>query len=320
MYSNLQKSILKTVAYFHVFEYPITFSELYRFLRSKERVSRQAVVHALATLESGIDKQGKYYFLKGNEQLVKLREGRFRESAKKLKKTYPLLLFLSKLPTVLLLGISGSLSMKNAEKSDDIDIFIITRKNSLWITRFLIVTVLILLRKKRSKNTKHAQDAICPNMFLSADSLAFPVTRRELFLAHEILQLHIVTDKNGTYNAFLQANEWIQDFLPNIVLPRSFQRNVSKVGFVYARALSNLLNIFEMFFFALQYLVMKKSITGEIVTKTRAEFHPDSKNSFILKKYSTYYRKIVEEMYNSSKNSELFKENQSSISRLDNVL
>src|SRR6185312_7622187 len=119
------------------------------------------------------------------------------------------------IPTIEFAGLSGSLAMHNAEKDADIDIFIITRPNTLWLTRFLILSLLQLKGKRRAPGKKHAKDTICVNMLLDTKHMAFPKNKRNIYTAHEIIQMKPLLIRNNTYNEFLHKNKWIINFLPH---------------------------------------------------------------------------------------------------------
>jgi len=145
--SGLKKAILKTLAYADVFDYPLLKKEIWRFL-IKERKEGE-----LKTEEEGKgfswelkelikkslckEKKG-FYFLPGREKIINLRKRRQKYSEKKIKIAEKIALILRKIPWVKMVGVTGALAMRNAEKKDDIDLLIIAVKNRLWLTRFLL--------------------------------------------------------------------------------------------------------------------------------------------------------------------------------------
>ena len=42
-----------------------------------------------------------------------------------------------------------------------------------------------------------------------------PEKEQDLFSAHEVCQMKLVWEKERTYQKFLKANQWSQEFLPN---------------------------------------------------------------------------------------------------------
>jgi hypothetical protein len=112
--------------------------------------------------------------------------------------------FLYKFPFVRGIGISGSLSKNFAEPDSDIDFFIITRANRLWIAR----TCMHLLKKLSFLTGR--QHWYCMNYYIDEEALA--IEEQNIFTATEIVTLlpvHGMAD-------FFKANEWTGWYFPNI--------------------------------------------------------------------------------------------------------
>lgn len=288
--NNLTRDIFKTICYADIFDYPLTKTELYRFLISKEKVSKKDFFKILDT-QFGLGKYGSYYFLNGKKSLVTERRKRGIESRKKIEKARRIAGLISFLPWVKFVGLSGSLSMNNSRKHDDIDLFIITSKKRLWTTRLLIVVFLVLLSEKRKRNDLLGRDKICLNMLLSEDAISMPKKLRNLFTAHEVVQVKPLFNKDNTYEKFLDANRWTREFLPNATQYVSdvFSNTQEQTSF------SNmLLNAVEVLLFGLQYLYMRSNITSEVVTNSVARFHPKDMKGYVLSLYKLKCKAIFE--------------------------
>lgn len=118
-------------------------------------------------------------------------------------------------PFVRYMGISGSLSMKNTSSSGDIDLFVITSKNTVWITRF----VLLLYKKIFSLLNPEIGQKFCFNLFFSEKGLQIPPKKHTEYSGHELLQLKHIVSKNQTYELLLTQNSWIKQIFPNMSLP-----------------------------------------------------------------------------------------------------
>jgi len=79
----MRKTILKTLAYADIFDYPLTAREIWEFLIGNTEAGIQAVRKHLMILadskhlpagKAGIYTNGELYFLKGREELVKIRK------------------------------------------------------------------------------------------------------------------------------------------------------------------------------------------------------------------------------------------------------
>lgn len=210
----MKKTILSTLAYADIFDYPLKEKEIYRFLISDIRYQILDISKGLKELPE-VSQKNNFYFLKEREQLVLLRKKRERWSKEKLKIAQKVANWLKIIPTIKMVAVTGALAMENSNKNDDIDLLIITSKNRLWLTRFLTVILLELVAKRRHPADKEVKDKICLNMFLDEGHLKVPEKEQDLFSAHEVCQLKVLWDKNGIYQKFLKANLWSKKYLAN---------------------------------------------------------------------------------------------------------
>lgn len=157
---------------------------------------------------------------------------------------------LKKIPTIEAIFLTGSAAAKNAKKNADADLMIVTSPNTLWLTRALVYILLKMLKKFKNP--------ICPNIFLDKNHLE--IKNRNIFTAHEILQVKCLYDKNAVSRKWLTANEWVKEYLP---LP------------------------FEMLAFVISYLYQKPKQTNEKLGWGYAFFHPNELSEKVLKKFET---------------------------------
>src|SRR5262245_55354584 len=132
---NLQDSILKVLAYFDVFNYPVTLEEIKFFLDQKVNDDDLTL-----NIQQLLDKQliwkyGEFYILKNEFSLVERRVKGNKYAIKRLKQAKKISAILVHFPFVRGIGISGSLSKNFAYEGSDLDFFIITAKDRLWIAR-----------------------------------------------------------------------------------------------------------------------------------------------------------------------------------------
>ncbi len=224
----MEQAILKTLIYADIFDYPLKEHEIHKWLIDRRATLRQ-VEKALEKLRvKGKAKRVKdYYFLPGREILVAKRVRRQTPSKKLLKKAGLLTQILKLIPWVKLVGISGGLAMKNADKKDDIDLILITSKNRLWISRLFALGLLSLLgqRRKKGDQGKKIAGKLCSNILLEISRLE--QTNKDIFVAHEVLQMKVLWQREDisfpkensptVYSKFLENNNWAFKFLPNWV-------------------------------------------------------------------------------------------------------
>jgi predicted nucleotidyltransferase len=214
----------------------------------------------------------------------KLRLQREKYSQKKLKIAKKASELISKIPTVLFVGITGSLAMMNADKNSDIDLMIITKKNTLWVTRIMVYLVLRIMNYElRNPNTKKEKDKLCMNLWLDEQDLIWDKRDRNIYTAHEIAQIIPLVNKNNIYEKFLYLNRWILNYWPKAVKIRGY---LEKMMSPDSSLLSSFLHILNIVCFKLQHLYMKPKMTREIVAPTHAIFHPNNWGEVVIKKLS----------------------------------
>lgn len=217
--NDLQKAILKTLAYADVFDYPLTLKEIQLFLIAspEENYSLKEIEKEInkPELHSLIDSQKNYFFLKNRQEIISLRQKRSFYSSQKLHLAKKTANWLKLIPFIKMVGITGNLAMNNADENDDIDLLIITGGKRLWLTRLLTIFLIELVSKRRRPGDKEVKDKICLNMFLDEEHLALPKNERNLFTAHEVYQLKILWQRKDIYQKFLKENQWCKNFLPN---------------------------------------------------------------------------------------------------------
>jgi len=137
------------------------------------------------------------------------------------------------------------------------------------------------LRVKRLNSDFSAPNKVCPNMFVTRESLSIDATRRNLFSARELAQVKILYDKNNTARHLLSDNTWIKNFLPNIKIYSTKNIEGRRRKF---------LSLIDRFFFILQFAYMSGRITKEEIRPNVARFHPGDVMGGILALYEVRIR------------------------------
>ena len=196
-------SILRLLAYFDIFQYPLTKNEIRQFLPElfSEAKLDDMLQHML--INETIFLHDDFYSLQNNPLLAyRRKEGNLR--AKKLiPKAYTIGRFLFRFPFVRAIGISGSLSKNFADEKADIDFFIITKANRLWIAR-----TIMHLFKKLTFITGH-QHYFCMNYYIDEEALL--IEDQNIFTAIEIGPCcrYVV---NELHDNFFEINNWACKF------------------------------------------------------------------------------------------------------------
>jgi hypothetical protein len=209
MQVSLERSVLKVLAYFDMFNYPLLKEEVHFFL--DHEVVIEDVESALQQLMSArcIYRHGEFYSLNHDRSLVTRRLKGNHHARNLLTTAYKVSALLYRFPFVRGIGISGSLSKNFADEQADIDFFIITKANRLWIAR----TLMHLFKKFTFLVGR--QHWFCMNYYV--DEEAMMIEERNIFTATELITLMPVAG-NGTLDDFFHVNAWALDYFPNASL------------------------------------------------------------------------------------------------------
>jgi hypothetical protein len=210
--NDCELAIIKVVAYYDVFNYPLTKKEILENLGD-------LVVDSIfeSSLNSLIQKkvlrtQDDFYFahqfdikyikqrMEAN-QLAQLMLPLARKYSERI----------SKFPFLKGVFISGGLSKNYFHQHSDIDYFIITTKNRLWLCRTIFILYYKLLSKKK-------KEFFCLNYFISEADLTIP--DRNQFVATEIATLLPMVN-HDLYIQFLQTNDWYTSYFPQMPIRSS---------------------------------------------------------------------------------------------------
>ncbi len=210
LFSKVELSILQTLVYFDIFDYPLHKEEIARF--SDSPITGDILDKCLDSLEEKgrIFQFHGFYSLQNNPLLVHRRTQGNEKAKELLIKANKAGRFLYRFPFVRGVGVSGSLSKNFAGEKADIDFFIITKANRLWLAR----TFMHLFKKLTFlTGTQHYY---CMNYYV--DETALQIQEQNIFTAMEIRTLLPVAGQ-VTLEQFFSINNWADDYLP-ACLPR----------------------------------------------------------------------------------------------------
>lgn len=238
---DLEKSILATICYFDIFDYPLILVEIWKWLyvypepenlRTEEPIRMLDVQEALEKseyLKQRMETKNGFYFLRGRTGLVKKRMERYNIAERKYKKALKIIKILRLIPYVKMIAICNTLAYSNARDESDIDLFIICEKSHLWKSRFLISGFLKLFNLRPT--ALETKDKICASFFLSEDNLNIRnlSIADDIYLKYWLTQVYPVCD-NGIYQKFLSVNDWIKNDIPNFFPVQPTLRRQLKPG------------------------------------------------------------------------------------------
>ncbi|MFM9840620.1 MAG: hypothetical protein ACKVOQ_20295 [Cyclobacteriaceae bacterium] len=210
-HTPLSKSIFKTLLYFDIFQYPLTAAEIFKHLPTNHvspdqvsieltRLSNQSILYSISD----------FFSVQNNQALGSRRIKGNQLALQHLTLVKKKSLFISKFPFVRAVMASGSLSKDYMDEHSDLDFFVITQPNRLWIARMILV-----LYKKIFLFNSHKY--FCINYYLDENHLE--IEEKNIFTATELATLIPLYGKEY-YHQLMIANEWLKNYLPNHA-PRS---------------------------------------------------------------------------------------------------
>lgn len=202
-----QEEILKIIAFYDIFSFPLTILEIKKSLFFTTTLSELEIILEEDFLNSKLENKNGFYFLRGRAEIIKSRNRRYNYSLKKIKTAKFFARIFAKLPFVLGVYLVNSIGPYNLREASDIDFFIITKNKRIWLSRFFCAGLMKLLNKRPNQKTK--KDKICLSFYLSEDNLnlqGLKIKSADPYFDFWERNLLLLEDKNNINQKFLQAN------------------------------------------------------------------------------------------------------------------
>lgn len=214
--NELEKSILKTIIYFDIFNYPMTVFEIWKYLYNYQC----ELIDVVKCLSNGdnikryIETKDGLYFLKGKKELIYSRKSKRDSSIFKIQIIKKVVCFLRFIPFIKMIAISGSIGYFNAKEDSDIDIFIIIKGGYVWLARFFITLSTHLSGKRR--HGKKIKNRVCLNFYISDNAMDLECLAYEndIWFAYWLLTVVPIFDL-GIYGDFYNSNKWVNKLAKN---------------------------------------------------------------------------------------------------------
>jgi hypothetical protein len=302
----MNQSILKTLAYFDLFEYPLTSLEVWKYLQAPSPCSLLEVRHGLATLmERGeIEHQRGFWVLPGKGACVLSRLERYVIAERKFGKALHAVRYLRRVGSIRMIAVANTLAWAHARDGSDIDFFIVTRPHALWKSRLAGVSPFALfgLRPRPAEE----RDMFCFSFFAAETALdlaPLAIEPEDPYLLYWIATLVPVYDPDGLLEAVWDANPWVTHALPNMrrALPVARRRRTSSAALEAPVTLTRA-GIGEQCARTLQLLrlpiVLRKSLNhtdGVVVTDEILKFHVNDRRKEIAERFRERVKTVCRE-------------------------
>ncbi len=212
----IKEAIFKTIVFFDIFDYPLTAFEIWQYL--DYHCSLYDVEKVLLDIDKEkIESNGAYYFLKNRKEIVRTRSRRYNYSDRKMKRAMRISRLFRFIPWIKMIAIGNIIGSNNLKDGSDIDFFIITEKNRVWLSRFFttIITKLLLLRPR----VNNVRDKICLSFYISDDKANLEnlhlEKNKDPYFVYWLANLMPIYQRNNYYKKFLKKNNWLRIVLPN---------------------------------------------------------------------------------------------------------
>ncbi|HJS29801.1 MAG TPA: hypothetical protein VJ768_09275, partial [Anaerolineales bacterium] len=196
----LERSILLTLSYADLFDYPLSHQELHRYLIGNPATphSIQEALGSKNGFSRVVTAREGLITLAEREEIIETRRRRAGVAADFWQGAIRYGRIIARLPFVRMVAVTGALAMDNVDEDGDIDYLIVTEPGRLWLSRAWCILLVRIAGMVGSR--------ICPNYFLTTRALRD--LQRSLYSAHEISQMIPISGGN-CYQELRSQNRWV---------------------------------------------------------------------------------------------------------------
>lgn len=295
---NLEKSVYYTLKYFYLFHYPLNFEKLKIYLlknQKKENLKNEKQLQKFNFLYKKNDK----YFLKDKEyeNNIKEYETEIQNTLEKVKKYFWIFRFIPYIKSVF---ICNNFGFGIKRKNSDIDLFIITQKNRIWISRLITTFIFHILQIRRHKNK--IKNRFCLSFYATEDNLDFTnifIKPFDIYFIYWIISLYeVYSDKKSFYEKIINANNIYLTKYVNLLQYKLEKQNKIKgkniILLVFKiNLIGNMLNFISkkiQLYFINKSLKKIENLSGILINDNILKFHEKDKRKLY---YNLTFQKCV---------------------------
>jgi 8-oxo-dGTP pyrophosphatase MutT (NUDIX family) len=210
----IRKAIVRAVAFFDLFDYPLTAFEIWKYCSAKCELLE--ITDEVG--KSFLQEKSGFYFLPGREEIVEVRKKRYNYSLRKLKRARLIAKIFKIIPWIKMIAAGNIIGSFNLKDGSDIDLFIITKKNKIWLTRFFCVLITKVLNLRPTQ--KNSRDKVCLSFFideddLNLDKLMLKNKTDDIYFIYWLAGLVPIFNRDEIFVKLIFANSWLNNCLPN---------------------------------------------------------------------------------------------------------
>lgn len=201
-----EQAVLKTLAYFDVFNYPMKPSEIHQF--APISMSPLNVVPCLNYMVNHglIFQHGNFFSINSDPAVAESRKANSKTTDKSIALAKRLSRFLSRVPFVDGVFAADTNSFELHPLGVELDFFIIAKPSRAWLCRFFIRLYMSLFwfRSSKSFGLNHI-----------IDGRQLQLDDKSLMMATKLKMLTPMVNQE-LYSSFIKSNTWANQFLPNL--------------------------------------------------------------------------------------------------------
>lgn len=303
--NTLQKAVFATTAYFDLFDYALSVDELQLLLLGEHSYSRDHLVRYL-TESPKFETLEELVYFPGRQQLVSLKKQKIAHADELWQKTYRFARILSWIPCIKAVFVCNTLAYNNPHIGSDIDLFIIAKKNRLFLARTLVTLVTQLSGQRRYR--KKIAGRFCLSFFISETTMnlyKIALKPRDIYLAYWVKTLRPIIDRNCLDRFEAHNTDFIRRYFPGrLTLNRDSLTHISRGQKIIVWLMEFILQsfLFNPVEKTLQWWQLgraeKKRIqlddnSGIVLSKTMLKFHNIDRRSSVLARWNErLHRKV----------------------------
>ncbi len=211
-----KEAIVRAIAFFDMFNYPLSVFEVFKFIELKSDINQIDRILIQMVSDGVLESKNSFYYLPKRSEIVGQRIDKFNHSERKFRIAIKITKYFRFVPWVRLVAIVNLMGADNLRDEGDIDLFIVSEKNRLWLTRFFtaLITKILNMRPKE----RNSKDKICLSFFVGIDSLnlgEMQISQNDLYFKYWLANIVPIYCINDTYSRLIKKNSEMLNQFPN---------------------------------------------------------------------------------------------------------
>lgn len=283
----MEHKILRTLAFFDLFDHPLSLYELYAWRVEGAWQSWSAFRAALDALEQAgrVRVVDGMVMLHDRAEILETRRARQQWIVKKMKRAMRAARLLRWVPFVEMAAVCNRLSVGHPHEDSDIDAFIIIRDGRLWFGRLLVTGVLQLASLRR--HGSRIANRVCLSFYVTPRAAELDAIRLDddWYLRYWISHLLPLYVRGTMMSDFWQANAWAHGSFHQVPMPMPFFSPraplvIRAVDWLFSEWIGNALERVARFVQQKRMGATEPKGTAVIISDTMLKFHEQDRRAF----------------------------------------